>query len=146
MNRKTLLGDPPMIHITGKDFHRLDVLLAALDDKSISDTLQFLHNELIRARVVEDPKPTTRFVQIGSRVLFKDEQGNRYRLTLALPGQTGLPRKISILTPAGAALLGLSEGQSISYETPDKRIKTITVLRVFNKRMREAEASSEPNG
>lgn len=130
MNRKMLLGDPPPIHITGQDFGRLDVLLANLSAKITTPTLEYLRNELDRARLVEDADATTSFVRIGSRVLFRDEQGKTYRLTLALPESGDDPDHISILTPAGAALLGLSEGQSIAYETRDNRIKTITVLEV----------------
>ena len=129
MTRKMLLGDPPSIHITGRDFGRLDVLLAKLSAKTNTPALQFLRSELDRARLIDEADVATPFVRIGSRVLFKDERGKTYRLALALPGQTG-DSSISILTPAGAALLGLSEGQAISYETPDNRIKTITVLKV----------------
>jgi regulator of nucleoside diphosphate kinase len=123
-----LLGDPPQIHITGQDLGRLDLLLAG---RTPSPTLEFLHAELDRARVVDDDDRDTRFVRIGSTVRFGDEQGKLYRLTLVLPGANpGDTGAISIMTPVGAALLGLSEGQSISYETPDNRIKTITVLDV----------------
>ena len=38
--------------------------------------------------------------------------------------------RISILTPVGAALIGLSVGQRIAFETPDKRIRGLTVLAV----------------
>jgi len=131
VNRKMLLGDPPPIHITGQDFGRLDVLLANLSAKTTSPTLDFLRSELDRARLVDDADIATPFVQIGSRVLFRDEQGKTYRLTLTLPGEDGNdPDHISLLTPVGAALLGLSEGQSIAYETRDNRIKTITVLEI----------------
>jgi regulator of nucleoside diphosphate kinase len=131
MNRKLLLGDPPPIHITGQDFGRLDVLLGNLSTKTNTRTLEFLRDELDRARLVDGADTGTPFVRIGSRVLFEDDSGKIYRLTLALPAAAwGDPDKISILTPVGAALLGLSVGQSISYETPDNRIKTITVLKV----------------
>lgn len=131
MNRKTLLGDPPTIHITSQDFSRLDLLVESLSGKANTSILEFLRDELDRAQLVADADAAPPFVRIGSRVVFGDEQGRTYRLTLRLPEQTsGDPSEISIVTPVGAALLGLSEGQSISYETPDNRIKTITVLRV----------------
>jgi len=130
MNRKTLLGDPPPIHMTGQDFGRLDMLLANLSAKTTSPTLEFLRNELDRAQLVDDAETTVSFVQIGSRVLFRDEQGKTYRLTLTLPEAGDSPANLSILTPVGAALLGISQGHSISYETRDQRIKTLTVLEV----------------
>lgn len=131
MNRKLLLGDPPSIHITSQDFGRLDLLLANLSTKMNTPALTFLQDELDRAHLVATDAFASPFVRIGSRVVFKDEDGKVYRLTLALPGEMSEGSdRISILTPAGAALLGLSEGQSIAYETPDNRTKTITVLEV----------------
>jgi len=130
MNRKTLLGDPPPVHITGQDFGRLDVLLTHHSAKASSSTLEFLRNELERARLVNNEEITTPFVRIGSHVLFVDERGKTYRLTLTLAESGERPDHISVLTPVGAALLGISQGHSISYETRDKRIKTLTVLEI----------------
>lgn len=135
MNRKTLMGDPPPIHITGRDLGRLDVLLANLSAKTETPVLKFLQDELDRARLVDVAEAATPFVRIGSRVAFEDDGGKTYRLTLSLPGEaSGGADTISVLTPVGAALLGLSQGQSIAYETLDGRIKTITVLEVSENR------------
>lgn len=130
MNRKTILRDPPPIYITGQDLGRLDVLLAGMSSKS-TRSVEFLRDELDRAQLVDDERAVKPFVRIGSRVRFRDERGKTYRRRLVFPARTPSGAgDISILTPVGAALLGLSEGQSISYETPDDRVKTITVLRV----------------
>jgi regulator of nucleoside diphosphate kinase len=130
MNRKMLLGDPPPIHITGQDLSQLDNLVSNLSRKT-TPTLTFLRDELDRARLVNEAEVALPFVRIGSHVAFKDEGGKTYNLTLALPGEmSDDSERISILTPVGAALLGLSEGQSIAYRTRDNRIKTITVLEV----------------
>jgi regulator of nucleoside diphosphate kinase len=51
---------------------------------------------------------------------------------------------ISILTPVGSALFGLSEGQSIAYETPDGRIKTLTALRISPGGIRDDRAGRRP--
>jgi regulator of nucleoside diphosphate kinase len=40
------------------------------------------------------------------------------------------PDRVSIFTPEGAVILGLSEGRTIEYETRDGRRKTLTVLDV----------------
>jgi regulator of nucleoside diphosphate kinase len=35
-----------------------------------------------------------------------------------------------VLTPVGAALIGLSVGQSIAFETPARQLRSLTVLGV----------------
>lgn len=125
MNRKMLLGDPPPIRITRHDLQRLDALLAHLDDAS--PLASFLQREIDRAELADDPTGTA-FVHLGTRLSFTDEQGSRHTGTLVLPEQLqGCPDGISILTPVGSALLGLSEGQAIEYTTLDGRTKTITI-------------------
>ncbi|WDR03482.1 GreA/GreB family elongation factor [Devosia algicola] len=39
---------------------------------------------------------------------------------------------MSVLTPVGAALIGLRTGQSITWETRDGRNNVLTVLSVIN--------------
>lgn len=141
MNRKMLLGDPPPIHITGQDFGRLDVLLTYQGGKADARTLDFLRDELDRARLVDQADVAMPFVRIGSHVTFKDERGKVHSLTLTLPDQKSSDlSKVSVVTPAGAALLGLSKEQSISYEAPDNRIKTVTILKISAGRSRKAQA------
>jgi regulator of nucleoside diphosphate kinase len=130
MNRKMLLGDPPAIHLTQNDLRRLDALLAGLAG-TISRTVDYLSRGLERASIVADDASLS-FVKLGSRASFEDETGKLYTGTITFPGESaGHPDAISILTPVGAALLGLAEGQSISYETLDGRTKTLTVLRLL---------------
>jgi len=141
MNRKMILGDPPPIHVTSRDFDRIDVLLASLAGQVDPRALEFLQDELDRARLVDEDDAGAPFVRVGSHVLFRDERGQTYRLTLALPSEVSPgPGKISVITPVGAALLGMSAGQSISYETPDNRIKTIKVLEVSDSCSSTAQA------
>jgi len=42
--------------------------------------------------------------------------------------------RISVLTPIGAALIGLSEGQSIEWRTRSGEWKTLTVLKVSDRK------------
>jgi regulator of nucleoside diphosphate kinase len=50
---------------------------------------------------------------------------------LVFPGQADIAAgKISILTPIGAALIGLSQGQSIDWKTRDGRSRQLTILSV----------------
>jgi regulator of nucleoside diphosphate kinase len=129
MNRKLQLGDPPAIRLTHQDLGRLDALLAGVSNAS--RVLEYLQREVDRASVVSDDDSSS-FVRLGSRVAFEDDAGRLHTGTVVFPGETMQhPDAISILTPVGAALLGLAEGQSISYETPDRRTKTLTVLRLL---------------
>ena len=52
-------------------------------------------------------------------------------MTLVYPGEADIEQgKISILTPIGAALIGLSKGQSIDWATRTGEIRRLTVLEV----------------
>jgi regulator of nucleoside diphosphate kinase len=129
MNRKTMLGDPPAIRLTSNDIGRLEALLAALS--TTSSAVEFLRREVERATVVAEADAAS-LVKLGSRVAFEDETGKLYTGTVGFPSDVaGHPDSISILTPVGAALLGLGEGQSIAYETRDGRTKRLTVLRLL---------------
>jgi regulator of nucleoside diphosphate kinase len=39
-------------------------------------------------------------------------------------------RRISVLTPVGAALIGLSVGQTIDFQTPSHHTRSVTILAV----------------
>lgn len=69
---------------------------------------------------------------MGCFVEYRDEETGQERLVqLVYPIEADpIVGRISVLTPVGAALIGLSEGQSI--ELPSRRggSKTLTILRV----------------
>ena len=125
---------PPEIRITLRGMHRLELLLSKLERASQAGGWRLLRAEVERAVLVDDPEAGPPFVRIGSAVTFRDERGRIYEGTLALPGQSlDRPDAIPIVTPVGAALLGLSAGQSITYETADGRSRSLTVLEVIDK-------------
>jgi regulator of nucleoside diphosphate kinase len=131
MNRKMLLGDPPPIRITGPDLGRLDTLVANLSRTS-SAVVQFLEREIDRASLA-DPGDATPFVRMRSRVRFADDDGNVRIATLVYPEElSDTPDGLSILTPVGAALLGVAAGQTISYQTRDGRTRTLAVLEIVS--------------
>ena len=128
MSRKMILGDPPAIRLTDNDLGRLDALLSGSSSKP---RLEFLRREVDRAVVVAEAEAAS-FVKLGSLMSFEDEAGRLYTGTIGFPRDVaGHLNPISILTPVGVALLGLAEGESISYETLDARIKTLTVIRLL---------------
>jgi regulator of nucleoside diphosphate kinase len=128
MNRKMILGDPPVIHLTHDDIARLEALLGGLS--TTSRVAAFLRREVDRAIAVPKDEAAS-LVRLGSCVSFEDETGKLYSGKVGFPIDIAdHPEPISVLTPVGAALLGLAEGQAISYETPDGRTKRLTILRV----------------
>lgn len=126
-------GGVPHITITNWNRARLDSLLS--NHKSVWSwrAVEFLVRELMRSDVVDESAIPAGIVTMRSRVAFRDDSlGLRQVVTLAYPGEQALYEDgISILTPVGAALIGLAEGQSISYAAPDGRPKTVTVLQVL---------------
>jgi regulator of nucleoside diphosphate kinase len=123
----------PTIIITHQDRDRLALLVDAHADDSDNSLVDSLDQEINRARIVEPGDMPSDVVTMNSRVVFRDDSSQTTQtVTLVYPGQeNSLEGRISILTPVGAALLGLSEGQHISYATPDGRQKSLTLLKVL---------------
>jgi regulator of nucleoside diphosphate kinase len=95
--------------------------------------MEFLVRELIRATIVEDDELPPNTVTMGSKVEFREEGSKTNKVvTLAHPNESEFyDDAISVLSPAGAALIGLSEGQSISYGAPGGLLTTVTVVKVL---------------
>ena len=71
-------------------------------------------------------------VTLGAEVDFLDERSHQLRtVRLVMPGEANISLgRISILTPMGAALYGLSAGQSIFWpdlEGQERRIRIVAV-------------------
>lgn len=96
------------------------------------DVASFLSDELDRAHVVGHGKSRGDFAQMGCRVEFRDNSSGRVQaVILVYPGEADIEQgKVSVLTPIGAALIGLSVGQSIDWETRLGSVKRLTVLDV----------------
>ena len=126
MLRKEL---PPII-VSGMDFDRLERLVAAASPES--RTADFLAREIARATIVPSGFLLRGVVAMGSEVEFRDDATGRSRtVNLVYPDQADLDDgKLSVLSPVGAALIGLSVGQSIEWETPTGDRRSLTVLRV----------------
>lgn len=120
----------PDITISELDYDRLSDLAAAARARA-PEVADELLTELDRASVVDAVPPSV--VQMGSTVEFQAGQGQRTRVTLVFPGEADVAEgRISIMTPIGAALIGLSAGQSITWTARDGRQHELTVLRVDN--------------
>lgn len=121
----------PPITLSAIDAERLWVLSAA-SRRQAPDVVDFLEGELERARVLPPESLPHSFVRMGSRVRFRDDgTGLTTQAMLVYPGQEDAERRhVSVLSPVGAALIGLSPGQSIVFVSTHGRRRKLTVLEV----------------
>lgn len=125
-------GNKPSILICLEDRERLTKLAGAIADRS-PDLAEELLGELDRADVVEAGALPEGVVRMGSTVEYRSSDGQQRRVTLVYPGEADISLgKISILTPIGTALIGLSAGQSIDWTARDERRHQLTVVSVEN--------------
>jgi regulator of nucleoside diphosphate kinase len=70
-------------------------------------------------------------VRIGSIIEFEVDDGRCLKVQLVLPENADINAgRISVLTPVGAALIGLSPGQSMEWSGNDGKERVLTVLAV----------------
>ena len=133
---KTVSGEiRPRITITANDYERLSLLARAAASR-MPDVASVLTEELARARVLAERR-LEQTVCMGSEVEFRDDTtGKIQTVTLVYPGDADISqRRISVLTPVGTALIGLSAGDSITWETRSGDVKRLTVLQVGELRL-----------
>jgi regulator of nucleoside diphosphate kinase len=120
----------PPITLTVSDYERLSLLARAAAPR-MPELVSVLTDELERAHVLADGRPE-RTVCMESTVEFRDEiSGKVQTLTLVYPGDADISHgRISVLTPVGTALIGLSIGDSITFETRTGDRRRLTVLQV----------------
>lgn len=127
MARTTRKPRKPAIRITRSDHERLWRLAESHIDRN-PDVAEELMAELHRARVVTDGRLAPDVVRMGSTLTFTSDLGENRRVTLVFPGEADIALgKVSVLTPIGAALIGLAAGQSIDWTARDGRVHRLTV-------------------
>lgn len=120
----------PKIVIGAEDHERLTQLANGLIDRR-PDLADGLFDELERARLVQNGTVPAGTVQMGSSIEFQSDDGDPRRVSLVYPGDADIAEgRISILTPIGTALLGLSIGQTIDFVANNGRSHKLTVLAV----------------
>lgn len=118
------------IVVTERDYQRLQGLANAARLRQ-PDVAEELAGELDRAGIVADTEIAPDVVRMGSTVEYRTEAGATRTVTLVFPGEADIAEgKVSILTPIGTALLGLSPGQSIDWLARDGRSHRLTILSV----------------
>lgn len=130
----------PALTVTRSDPERLSGLAESISTRNPAVAEQ-LASELDRARIVDDRRIAADVVRMGSRLRFTTDAGEDRSVTLVFPGEANIAEgKISVLTPIGAALVGLSAGQSIDWTALDGRTHRLTVESVEPPVPAEAEA------
>lgn len=120
----------PKIVIGAPDHARLTALAAAIQDR-MPDLADELQAEMERAKVVAPRSVPTDVVRMGSFVTFESDAAPARRVQLVFPGEADIAAgRVSVLTPIGTALIGLSAGQSIAWTARDGRRHVLTVLGV----------------
>ena len=120
----------PHITISSLDADRLETLIGAM--RPDNPASRALLDEITRADILAPEDMPADVVTMNSTVRFEIAGSDEVRcLTLAYPRDMAqLPNGISILTPIGSALLGLSVGDTIDWPGPDGQLLTVRVLEV----------------
>ena len=122
MHLDTPSGMPPPIIVSSRDFDRLEQLLDAPAHARLPAAIALM-GELQRADVLSPEQMPADVVTMRSTVECSEEtSGERHTLTLVYPHEADVDAgRVSILTPVGSALLGLSVGQGIDWDMPGGR-------------------------
>jgi len=108
--------NPPDIVIDGGLYDRL-LQLASNGLARAPEAANLLMQEIERADLRAPEQIPPNVVTIGSRVTFEDKKSGVVRsVELVFPEDADIQEgRISVLTPIGAALIGLTEGQSLHW-------------------------------
>jgi regulator of nucleoside diphosphate kinase len=130
MQEHDLASQKAAIVVTERDYQRLQGLAHAARLHQ-PDVAEDLAGELERAGIVAESEIAPDVVRMGSIVEYRTEAGATRTVTLVFPGDADIAEgKVSILTPIGTALLGLSPGQSIDWLARDGRSHRLSILSV----------------
>jgi regulator of nucleoside diphosphate kinase len=117
----------PPIAVTTTDFDRLRALA-----ETPTDAAKFLAREIERARLIEPGDAGERLVTMNARVRYRDDvTGHERTVKLVYPGEADIEAgRLSVLTPVGAALIGMTAGQSMEWQSPSGSLRSLTVMQV----------------
>jgi regulator of nucleoside diphosphate kinase len=121
----------PPIHLLASESDMVATLALQVEHRQPVVAAMLLE-EIERAELHEPETLPETAVSIGSEVDFVDERSGQLRtVELVLPAMANIAEgRVSILTPMGAALYGLTAGQSIDWPDLDGHERRIKILRV----------------
>ena len=130
MSMLATIDSLPHILISTAEEKRLTAIATAASQR-VPEASAALLSELERADVWPEAAMPTDVVRIGSIIEFEVDDGRRLKVQLVLPENADInARRISVLTPVGAALIGLSPRQSMEWSGNDGKERVLTVLAV----------------
>jgi len=120
----------PPVMIGAADHERLIAIARDLVGPS-AQAITYLLSEIGRARIVDQEQLPDDVVRVGSTVSFTTPDGFDRTYQIVFPDQADISSgKVSVLTPIGAALIGLSRGHDFPWTARDGRKLTLTVVNV----------------
>jgi regulator of nucleoside diphosphate kinase len=122
----------PRLILSRPDVERLWRLLGSIHAPRDPDAVERLQVELERGHVVAPEDVPPGVVTMDARVVFENQDdGRRREVTLVFPERADAGAgRISVLSPIGSALYGLSLGQIIDWPLPRGRVARLKVVDV----------------
>ena len=119
----------PQLIIDARLYSRLVALAERARARSPELAARLLEEvERAELRAPADMPPDA--VTLGSEVTFRRD-GHTQTVCIVAPEEADIDRRrISVVTPVGAALLGLRVGQRITWEMPDKSVAELEIVAV----------------
>jgi len=132
MNMVVPSAGKPRIVLAKSEEQRLSALATAAELTGRSESVaRFLLAEMERAEIVDDGDVPSDVVRMHSWVEFEIDDRNARRVQLVFPGEADIgSSRVSVLTPIGAALIGLSPSQQMPLHGYDDREHTLRILSV----------------
>ncbi|PZF78126.1 nucleoside diphosphate kinase regulator [Aestuariivirga litoralis] len=122
---------PPIV-ISDVDKSELSKIARSAASK-LPDVAEELMIELERAEVCESGRVPLGVVRMYSVVRFTTDRGSEHSVMLVYPEDADIIRdRLSILSPMGTALIGLSEGQVMHWTDRNSQSRWLKVIEVDN--------------
>jgi len=131
MTLQTVGRERPPIHVLAEESDLVANLALSVEHLQPVVAAMLLE-EIERAELHDLTTLPADAVRLGSKISFVDERtGNVRGVHLVLPVDANIAEgRISILTPIGAALYGLSAGDAIDWPDIDGNERRLTIIRV----------------
>jgi len=118
-----------------EDYMTMKSLLNHSYVKTVFDrrNIEQLHSEIKKAKLVSKEDFPIDVVRLNSTVKVRaEDQDDLMELMLVTPDKADIKkRKISIMAPIGAALIGFRQGEKVKWSVPGGK-KTFTIVEVIN--------------